>query len=247
MIYKSGEPITFVAFYTASGQAKTGLTITANVHRIGYGIVDNPTVYESSDGNGIYYCTYTPNYDGAYVCIFKTTDSSVDQKHLAGIAFRGVANVNNLPTASEINDTLTSSHGTGSWQAANIEPMLLRISEDEISALLDRQSRKPISLFRGDSLSAEISVVDADGNAVDLTDASAKFTARERENDSSAVIEKALEIYDPSNGKMRLTLTSTDTNITPKSYPADIEITFADGRVKTIWKAYIEVKWDVSR
>ena len=46
---------------------------------------------------------------------------------------------------------------------------------------------------------------------------------------------------------MKLVLNSTETNIDVKSYPADIEITFPDGKVKTVWKSTLEVKWDVGR
>ena len=250
MIYRTGETIEFWAFYVNSGSAATGLTVTATVYN-SIGSVATPTVSEV--GGGFYRCTYTPSADGAYVCVF-TTAGTVDQADIAGIAFRGVAGVNNLddaitsrPTASEIDSELTSSHGDGSWQAVNIEPLILTLSEDELNALLDGQSKKSIDVFKGDSLALDISVVDADGSVVDLTDATAKFTAREQENSSSAIIEKSLDIYDAANGKMRLTLTTSDTDITPKSYPADIEITFSDGRVKTIWKSNFDVKWDVGR
>ena len=46
---------------------------------------------------------------------------------------------------------------------------------------------------------------------------------------------------------MRLALDSEDTTLNPDAYPADIQITFAEDRVKTVWKSVLEVKWDVSR
>ena len=58
MIYKAGETITFVAFYTTDGLVKPSLSVSASVHRIGYGIVDNPDVSEDPDANGFYYCNY---------------------------------------------------------------------------------------------------------------------------------------------------------------------------------------------
>ncbi|RKZ32104.1 hypothetical protein DRQ33_06485 [bacterium] len=255
MIYKAGETITFVAFYTASGEAKQGLAdVSAEVHEIGVGVVDTPTVSEDPDGNGFYYCTYTPTSDGAYVCIFKTADATVDQKHIAGIAFRGVAGVNNLdaaissrPTASEIDIELSSQHGIGSWQAYSVDALLLRISDDELNALLDGQSKKVISIYREDSLNLDITILDADENPIDLTGVTAIFTAREQEDTIDYIIQKALDVYDPANGKMKLNLTSSETQLEPKSYPADIEITFPDGRVKTVWKSLLEIKWDVGR
>ena len=94
MIYKAGETITFVAFYTANGIAKTGLTdVTAHIYKIGS--QDEPiTASVTEVGAGLYYCTFIPQEDGAYVCVFSTSDSTVDQKDLASIAFRGIAGVN---------------------------------------------------------------------------------------------------------------------------------------------------------
>jgi len=264
MIYRAGETIIFVAFYTSGGEAKPGLAdVIAEVHQIGVGVVDVPPVSEDPDGNGFYYCTYTPPSDGAYVCIFKTSDASVDQKHIAGIAFRGIGGVNNLdaavssrlasedyqspPTPEQIDEVLTSSHGAGSWQAVSIEPLVLRLAPDELEAVLDSHFRRAIAVFRGDSLDVDISVVDSAGAPVDLTSATAKFTVRRREDDDTALLEKSLEICDPAAGKMRLSLSPTDTDLEPASYPADIQITFSDGRVKTVWKSESVVRWDVGR
>lgn len=109
MIYRAGETITFVAYYTASGVAATGLTVSASVYKIGTaGAVATPTV--SEQGGGLYYCTYTPSEDGVYVCVFSTADSSVDQQDIAGIAFRGIAGVNNLD--AEISSRLASADYT---------------------------------------------------------------------------------------------------------------------------------------
>lgn len=262
MIYKAGESITFVAYYTSSGVAKTGLTdVIAKVVRIGYGEVASPSVVE--EGYGFYSCTFTPSEDGVYVCQFKTDDNTVDQKELAAIAFRGVGGHNNLdaavstrlasadytppPSVDEIDDRLTSSHGAGSWQAVGVEPIVLRLSADELAALLDGQSRRPISVFRGDSLELDITVVDSSGDPVDLTGASAVFTAKTSESDEEPVIQKSLDIYDPPAGKMRLSLSETDTRLPVSIYPADIEITLSDGRVKTVWSSHLQIKWDVSR
>jgi len=306
MIYRTGETITFVAYYTANGEAKTALSdVTGTIYKIGTsGSISAPASVEQ--GDGFYYKQFTPTENGIYVCIFKTADSTVDQKHIAGIAFRGVAGVNNLdntvssradqtsadsiknqtdklqfdgsndvksiaqnteltnlddtvssrlasadytppPSTADIDDQLTSLHGAGSWQSYAVNALLLTLTDDEITALLDSQSNKPMSVYRGDSLTVDITVLDTDSNLVDLTGATAKFTARTQENSSDSIIEKILDIYDPINGKMKLELTSVDTTINVKSYPSDIELTFIDGSVKTIWKSSLEIKWDVGR
>ena len=152
-----------------------------------------------------------------------------------------------VSSPSVIADTLDTRHGTGSWETATITPMIMQLSDDELTAILNGQSRKPIEIYRGDSKTIDISVVDATGSAVDITGASAIFTARERENDSSYIIQKSLTITDAANGEMQLALTPTETTINVKSYPADIQLTLSDGSVHTIWKSTLKIKWDVSR
>ncbi len=262
MIYRAGETIIFAAHYTSGGQSRTGLTdVVGTVYKIGGDAV--ATIDATEQGAGLYYVQFTPDSDGVYVCVFHTDSTDVDQQDVAGIAFRGVGGVNNLdaavssrlasedyqtpPTPEQIDEVLTSSHGAGSWQAVNIEPLILRLAPDEIEAVMDSHSRRAIAVFRGDSLEVDISVVDSAGSPVDLTDAVAKFTVRRREDDTDTLLEKSLEIYDPSAGKMRLSLSPTDTDLDPASYPADIQITFSDGRVKTVWKSSLKVQWDVTR
>jgi len=247
MIYKAGETISFVGYYTVDGDAKTELEdVIAKVVQIGGGgEVATPDVLE--EGFGFYSCTYTPTSDGAYVCRFHTADETVDRKEIAAIAFRGIAGVNDLPTAEQLDTELTDSHGAGSWQSYAVGALLLRLSEDELTALLDSQSKQSLVVFRGDSLTVDITVLDADSNPVDLTDADAEFTARLKENSEYSVITKELDIYDPENGKMKLEFSANDTEIEQGSYPADIQVTFTDGRVKTVWKSVLEIRWDVTR
>lgn len=257
MIYRLGETIRFVVFYTKNGVCKTGLTVEAKVREVGGAFSSLPTVTE--DGGGFYYCDCTPPNNGVYTCLFHT-NGDVDQKDLGAIAYVGKGGVNNLdaaistrashddiPTPEEIDTQLTGSHGAGSWQSYAVGPLVLRLSDDEIEALLEGQSRKPLSIYRGDSLSLNITVIDTNGNPVNLAGAQAIFTAKTRENLDEFIIKSELDIYDPTNGKMRLELPPEKTTIEPSSYPADIEITFPGHRVKTIWKSTLEVKWDVGR
>jgi len=255
MLQQSGNDVILEVFYTTGGVGKTGLLdvkVTVYKDTGNTPIISNATCFERADG--FYRYTLEAPANGYYRYVFKTADATVDQKHIAGEVWVGKAGVNNLdaaitsrPSATQIDTQLSNSHGAGSWQSYAVNALILRLSEDELNALLDGQAKKPISLFRGDSLVVEISVLDADGNAVILGEATAKFTARESENSADAIIEEDLDIYDPTHGKMRLALTAEEMELAPDAYPADIEITFADGRVKTIWKSALEVKWDVGR
>lgn len=80
-----------------------------------------------------------------------------------------------------------------------------------------------------------------------ILNATAKFTARKNEVSEEVILTKDLIIINPSNGKMKLSLTPDDTALTPQSYAADIELSFPDGRVKTVWKSQFVVKWDATR
>ena len=80
-----------------------------------------------------------------------------------------------------------------------------------------------------------------------ILNATVKFTARKDEASEEAILTKDLIIINPSNGKMQLALTPDGTALTPQSYAADIEISFPDSRVKTVWKSQFVVKWDVTR
>lgn len=80
-----------------------------------------------------------------------------------------------------------------------------------------------------------------------ILNSTAKSTARKNEVSEEVILTKDLIIINPSNGKMLLALTPDDTALTPQSYAADIELSFPDGRVKTVWKSQFVVKWDVTR
>lgn len=92
MLYRTGETIEYWAFYTSDGSGATGLTVTATVYD-NTGSIETPTV--SDIGGGLYMCSYTPESDGIYICVF-STEGSVDQADIGGIAYRGTAGVNNL-------------------------------------------------------------------------------------------------------------------------------------------------------
>jgi len=166
-------------------------------------------------------------------------DSQLSSTHGAG-SWSGA-------TITEIDSQLSANHGEGSWETASIEPLIVQLSSDELIATLNGQNNRSIEVYKGDYLTIDITVLDANKNPVDLTDATAIFTARTRENSSAYVIQKELTITNPTEGEMRLELTSAETNQTPMSYPADIELILSDGTVKTIWKSTLKIKWDVTR
>jgi hypothetical protein len=83
VIQRIGEALPFDAFYAASGVGKTGLTVTVDVFNpAGTQIVTGGSATET--GGGFYRYTLSAGSvttAGNYRAVFKTTDSTVDQKH----------------------------------------------------------------------------------------------------------------------------------------------------------------------
>lgn len=146
-----------------------------------------------------------------------------------------------------IEDTLSTSHGNGSWENKCIMPFLLTMSEEEYVAMMGGAARKPISVYRGDSKKIDFTVLDSGRDTVDITNGEAIFTIRSGESDETALISDTLTIENGPAGKMRLSLSSSQTEILPRSYAADIQLSLPDSTVATVWRSRFIVKWDVTR
>lgn len=88
MLTKQGVALTFYAFYVASKTGKTGLTVTLDVYETTSGtpIVSGGSATELN--GGLYYYTLASgsvDASGAYVAVFKTADSSVDQQWIPAL------------------------------------------------------------------------------------------------------------------------------------------------------------------
>ena len=110
-----------------------------------------------------------------------------------------------------------------------------------------------IDIFRGDNRTLEVTVLDTNGNPVDLTGAQIKFTARTK-IDRKKVIEKSstdpaqITITDAANGKYEIYLIPSDTySLKPGKYVFDSQVTLSSGQVYTVVFGTIEVKPDVTR
>jgi hypothetical protein len=101
MIEQVSTSVKFLAFFTASKQGKTGLTVTIDIYDpSGSQIVigGNATAL----GGGLYsYTLSTDNSsEGEYAAIFKTSDTSVDSQHIPSLWVLGRAGVENLDAAT---------------------------------------------------------------------------------------------------------------------------------------------------
>lgn len=95
MIERTGESITFVAFFTAGKVGKTGLTVTLDAHKINKatGSVTKDIIPAGSAcvevGSGLYMYRIaagaTTSDAGEYLAVFKTADTTVDQQHIPSL------------------------------------------------------------------------------------------------------------------------------------------------------------------
>ena len=109
MLEQVSTSVKFVAFYTASKQGKTGLTVTIDIYDpSGSQIVTGASA--TAIGGGLYSYTLSSNNgaEGEYAAIFKTSDSTVDAQHIPSLWVLGRAGVENLDTTVSSRSTLTA-------------------------------------------------------------------------------------------------------------------------------------------
>ncbi len=86
-IQQMSNPLRFSAFFTdSSGVGRTGLTVMVDVYRDDVQIVTNGAA--AAIGGGLYSYTLAAANTGApgqYIAMFKTTDTTVAQRHLAAV------------------------------------------------------------------------------------------------------------------------------------------------------------------
>ena len=109
MIEKTSTSVKFLAFYTASKQGSTGLTVTVDVYDpSGTKIVDASAATELAGGLYTYTLAASNSSAGEYVAIFKTTDANVDSQHVPSLWSLGRAGVENLDASVSSRSTLAS-------------------------------------------------------------------------------------------------------------------------------------------
>jgi hypothetical protein len=101
MLEQVSNSVKFLAFFSASKQGKTGLTVTIDIFDpSGTQIVTGGSA--TAVGGGLYSYTLSSNNssEGEYAAIFKTTDSTVDSQHIPSLWVLGRAGVENLDAAT---------------------------------------------------------------------------------------------------------------------------------------------------
>lgn len=101
MIEQIGNALSFYAFFVASKQGKTGLTVTTDVYNPAGSLVVNGGS-ASAVGGGIYKYTLASGSvtaEGEYIAIFKTADGTVDAQHIPALWVVGRGGVEDLDAA----------------------------------------------------------------------------------------------------------------------------------------------------
>lgn len=109
MLEQVSTSVKFLAFFTASKQGKTGLTVTVDLYDpSGTQIVTGGNA--TAIGGGLYSYTLSTNNsaEGEYAAIFKTSDTTVDAQHIPSLWVLGRAGVENLDAAVSSRSTLTA-------------------------------------------------------------------------------------------------------------------------------------------
>lgn len=100
----------------------------------------------------------------------------------------------------------------------------------------------------GDTLVVNISVVDGDGAAYDLSNVNAARFVISEYPGSTPVVEATLGsgvvVSDPVGGVLRITVDSADTETLSGDYVHETEITEIGGRVSTVSRGELSVVYD---
>jgi len=115
-----------------------------------------------------------------------------------------------------------------------------------------------IKMYKGDNEDIEITLVDENGDPIDLTGSSITFTVKENVADEEPVIQRKneaaggddsqIEMTDPANGIFEIHIIPENTSsLTAKGYAYDIQVILSSGKVKTVIKDRIYLEEDVTK
>ncbi len=107
MLEQANVEVIWYAHFTAGGEGKTGLSPTITIYKDDAGTPEVSAQAMTELADGFYYYKQTPAAEGFRIAVAKTTDTSVDQKHLPAILGVGKAGVEHL----DADISSRSSHG----------------------------------------------------------------------------------------------------------------------------------------
>lgn len=95
----------------------------------------------------------------------------------------------------------------------------------------------PVSMFRGDSQTFELTVTDSKGLPVDISGCSATFVVARTQSEAAEVTKRignGITLVDAPHGVMKVTLAPQDTTNLKGDYYYELELDYPDGSINTI-------------
>ncbi|MDZ4768057.1 MAG: hypothetical protein SGJ24_02925 [Chloroflexota bacterium] len=153
MLEQVGNALTFLAFYTQSGEGKTGLTVSVDVRRGATTLVSAAAASEI--GGGLYSYTLASgsvSSEGLYTAVFRTTDATVDQKHLPALWTVGAAGVEHLD--ADVSDAASAADPLlnpvpGGYPTGSAGAQLGRIGSAEVGVSAPVAASGKLTLYQG--------------------------------------------------------------------------------------------------
>jgi len=102
-----------------------------------------------------------------------------------------------------------------------------------------------IKLKQGEAKKLTFTIKDADGKALDVSGATLTFWAKKKKTDIAPILAKEDETFDKSqaaNGIVTTILDSSDTNIEPGLYIAELKIYFSSTNIDKSADIHLEIK-----
>jgi len=100
-------------------------------------------------------------------------------------------------------------------------------------------------LKQGEGKTFKFTVTDSDGNIVDITLATLTYTIKRKKSDSTSLIQKDDGDFDKSeavNGIARISLSVTDTDLSPNIYISELKVYFNDDSTEKSQDIYLNIE-----
>lgn len=230
-----GNAITFYVFYSAGKVGKTGLTVTVNVRRGSTSVVTGGAASEVGDGLYSYtLASGSVSAEDLYTAVFKTGDTSVDQRDIPALWVIGKAGVENLDAS-----------------LASIKAQTDLISVDNVSFTAPTDPiTGDLTLVRGDDYTLDsgrpLPTWASDDWAAFSLSTALSVTFKARTPYSETIFAQAASVL--SDTQVAVELTSAQTGAFAAGHDAyrfDLEAVLATGSVVTLAQGNITVIEDV--
>jgi hypothetical protein len=103
-----------------------------------------------------------------------------------------------------------------------------------------------VQIFQGNDRTIDVTVRDATGNALDLTNATLDYQLSPRDDESTQLVSLSdgggINVTSAADGELEIVLTNTDTDLAPDIYVHELRVTLPSGKVFTVFHETVTVK-----